>query len=361
MNIQKPTTFKSGFTLVEVLISIVIVTMLTLAIAGSNSLTMRTIRLTKMKILAAALANEKMDELRLDYYNYNKLKVDETTRETVHKANFDFTVVRNIQIYDDPEDGGKYSKADSRTSGQADCSRSEWKSITLQFECSDQEPDTIFYDYKKVSISIESSEDGRKLIEVTSNFVSPSYETMENMGVLLINTTDENGKPISGATIEIQKQSAGGFIPYKKATSDIRPYFPVSVDIDTSGDTIYRIEVKKKGYKSDGTQPTATFNNTTQVLENTLSFKLDKYHNINVRTFKSNGQYWTGQSFILNKTSPNSQSASYTTNSDGEFTVTENTSGTYNITPPPNSACPLCANINFTSADNDITVIITEQ
>ena len=103
---------KRGFTLIEVLITLMVLTIVEMAIYSGFQFSMKSMRYAKAKTNAVGLANEKMEELRnLPYDNLSTAAglvlphgaiLDS---QTIVKSGTKYTVLIDIRYVDDPYDG----------------------------------------------------------------------------------------------------------------------------------------------------------------------------------------------------------------------------------------------------------------
>lgn len=219
----------SGFTLIEALIVVFIVSITAVAFYSVFAIGTRYIIDSKNRLEATALANERMETIRnLDYENIGTVNGipagDIPESEEIVRGARPFYVRTLIRYVDDAYDGTEDGSPD----------------------------DAIPNDYKSVRIKVswDPDEESGKFVYLVSTFVPQGVEKPESGGTLSINVIDNQGIGIPGALVHIYNSSA-------------------SVDINTStdstgnitfvgapgGDQNYLLEISKLGYYSVHTYP----------------------------------------------------------------------------------------------------------
>jgi len=179
--------FKSkGFTLIEVIIDLLVISMVSLAVVGAYSAGYKSIEYARTKISAVALANEKMEILHNMPYDslatvtgliYPPGQIPDT--EEVNRNGFNFQVKTTISCVDDPYDGN----ADGTILGKP--------------------RDINICDYKKAKIEI--SKEGRPptLAKLVTDIAANAAETDGNTGIIKLCVFDSNLEPVNEATVEL--------------------------------------------------------------------------------------------------------------------------------------------------------------
>jgi len=260
-----------GFTLVEALVvlfivSVVIVTFLSVFSQGGRLLIE-----TEKKSVAVSLANEQMERIRnLAYENVGisggipdgPINPDEIRQIGSNR----YHIITDVRYYDHPFDG----------------------------ELGGTPNDTVNVDQKIVTVKVLwGEEDVSQKVILSSVFVPPGIESLSGAGTLSINVIDTSGSGVTGATVNITNASEG-------------------VDLTTSTDSVgnillpgapesqqsYIISVNKSGYESVVTYPpypTTTFvpvDEHASVLEGDLTNKVihaSQLANITIRTVDAQG------------------------------------------------------------------------
>ncbi len=179
---------KTGFTLIEALVflfifSVIVVTFYSVWVVGTNQ-----ILLSKNRLMALALANEKMEILRNMSYDDIALTTSNPPgillqNETVTRNNQTFNVLTQISKIDDPYDGTLGGNPN----------------------------DTNFVDYKLVKITV-SWNDGTQRVSLSSRFVPSGIEQpVPGQGVLVINVTSDKagGVPVANSTVRVVNSELG--------------------------------------------------------------------------------------------------------------------------------------------------------
>jgi len=186
LKISKPSR---GMTLIEVLVAfsvlVIVITPLTTVFVLSSKFA----RINRNKLLAGALAQEKVEVVR--NLDYDLVGTDTgwpsgiipSLEQGIEKGGVSFDIVTDIRYIDDPFDGNVYGTVP------------------------DKGVDLYPNDYKKVEIEIYKS--GELLSRLTTN-VSPSgQETAEGTGIISTEVLDANGDPLQDALVEIDNPDKG--------------------------------------------------------------------------------------------------------------------------------------------------------
>jgi prepilin-type N-terminal cleavage/methylation domain-containing protein len=177
---------QSGFTLVEILTSIVVLSIVILAVTNLFVSDLSTVSAGKARAIGLALANEQLEYLRdLPYDSlatqYGTIYPPGNIADTqnITRANYHFVVKTKIIYVDDPYDGN------------------------LAGTVSGKPVDLYPYDYKKVEISVLLANNNFQVAKLVSDVAAKASETASNTGILSIKILDSLGQPVSGATIHI--------------------------------------------------------------------------------------------------------------------------------------------------------------
>ncbi|MFC1678338.1 prepilin-type N-terminal cleavage/methylation domain-containing protein, partial [Patescibacteria group bacterium] len=215
-----------GFSLIEVLVSLLIIMILTIGIYSLIILALNVSHDNKAYIGATALANQKMEQIRnLPYDDVGTVSGAPSgsipDNETiVREATFDVHTV--IAFYDDDYDG----KAASTT------------------------PDPVFTDYKIATVDVSwQSKFGDKHVTLFSKIIPRTIETDIGYGLLKIIVVDANGDPVPSANIHIENNIIAPTISVD-LVSDVNGELYYSAPPSFEG---YEITVTKAGYGIDKT------------------------------------------------------------------------------------------------------------
>ncbi|GEM_PF-697871 len=161
---------KKGFTLIEVLVATLLISIIFLGIFGGFQLAIKVVAQSKARIQAVYLASEKIEEVR--GLKFADIK---TTQGNIVVNGVDYNIEILVEDFDDCADG---------TIEGFDC----FGAVVL--------PDTAPNDYKKVKVRISwQSFFGGEMI-LSSYAASESLETGEGKGALRVSLSDSLGQPI---------------------------------------------------------------------------------------------------------------------------------------------------------------------
>lgn len=231
---KKKQTFR-GMTLIEIVVSLAVLTILECAIIYIFSNSLATSKYSRSRVTAVALANERMEELRnLPYdslgtengsYPAGTLKDDYQISRGSQTYNI-HTVIRYI---DDPFDGNFTGTIPGK-------------------------PIDLFpYDYKKIEVSVSLVGSTNIITQITSNVSAKAAETSSNTGIIYLCVINAASQPVNGASIKIQNDHVSPVVNY--ATN-------VGIDgcimipkLPPDEDNHYHLEATKAGYSTDKTYP----------------------------------------------------------------------------------------------------------
>lgn len=291
---------KKGFSLVDVLITLFVASTFSLAILGGLSLNLKSVRLTNDKMLAASIAQSRVEQLR--NMSYDDLSTENGSiipqgsikdEETVSIENKQYKLTTYIAYFDDPFDGC-FQEVDVNSSKCAD--------DTIVPKPKDPYP----YDYKKVTVKVFRINTSFLLTELSTNVASHAAETPTNTGILAISVTDAGGNNVSDATITVVQEGTGLIPPptYSAlSTTDnftLFPLLPPAINL-------YHITVSKAGYNSDGTIPVSLENpnplksDATIIAQQvtTMHFAIDKLGSLNLASKDLGGNPLPNQNLTI--------------------------------------------------------------
>jgi prepilin-type N-terminal cleavage/methylation domain-containing protein len=187
----------AGFTLVELTVSLVIISIMVVSVFGLFITLVHSATLSKQRAVGLTLATNQMEYLKS--LPYDSLVVvggaiagagviPPTTTKTVNNAQY--TVKTSINYVDDAYDncGNIYSTTAEKLQY---CRGSTAATPTT---------DTNFADYKVVHVSV-LNRGGTQLASVDTQIAARVSETASNTGALVVTVVDRSGTPISGATV----------------------------------------------------------------------------------------------------------------------------------------------------------------
>ena len=216
---------KKGATLIEVLISLAIVSFLVVTLYLALTSMVSNIGESKQKTGAIAIANEKMEIMR--NLNYDQVGVIDgivvgpmLQYEEVTRNNFVYKVYIDVRYVDDELDG---------TGGD----------------------DLISTDYKLVQVKVGWKHLGSdKSVEFVSNFVPDGIETDMGGGSLVLNTMTSGGELVGGVSVNLDSIEDTPAVNYTTSTDDSGSLILQGVPSQT-----YRITLSKSGYEEVVTYP----------------------------------------------------------------------------------------------------------
>lgn len=217
-------TEQSGFTLVELVVSLVVLSVISVSLLGLFTSLVNSTLLIKRKAIALTLATNQMEYLKSLPYNSlaiaggSIISSNPLPASSSQKLNgVTYTTTTSINYVDDAFDGcGSYP---DNTLKQKYCRNypppSSASSIT------DANP----ADYKIVHITVKDNKNV-KLAEVDSQISARVAETASTTGALFVTVIDENGNPVPGATVQA-------------TNSTLTPAVAVSDSSDSSGVAVF--------------------------------------------------------------------------------------------------------------------------
>lgn len=213
----------SGFTLVELVISIVVFSVVALSIAGLFVTLVRSAVIGKRKAVASTLATNQMEYLKSlpfdslavaggDIYTTSPLPATSTT--TINGVKY--TTTTSISYVDDAFDG---------------CGSYPTQALKQQY-CRNYPPptgspatDTNPQDYKIIDVSV-TDPNHNQLALVDTQVAARVAETASTTGALFVKVIDSNGNPVSGATVNVVNNS-------------LNPNLSLSDNTDSNGVSIF--------------------------------------------------------------------------------------------------------------------------
>jgi prepilin-type N-terminal cleavage/methylation domain-containing protein len=256
----------SGFTLIEVIVSLAIITLLMLGLHALIILSLKVTDDNAYIVEATEIVNQRMERIRnMRYDDVGTITgsphgiIDEY--ETVNRNGI-FEVHTMVIFYDDPYDGTIASGTDN-----------------------------IFVDYKIVTIDVNwQGRYGPKKISVFSKIVPNTEETLSGYGLLKLITVNASGAIVPNATIHIENSSPVLSADY---VSDSNGQFNIALLPDFEG---YQVVASKIGYATEKTYARDAVNlNPTKVnlsifegVKTEESFSIDQLANFHIRTVTDN-------------------------------------------------------------------------
>jgi type II secretory pathway pseudopilin PulG len=259
-----------GFSIIEVLISVFVLGVVVVGMFGFITLILKSTHDAQRRIVATALANEKMEMIRnLSYDDVGTMggvpagPIPQT--EEVTRNNSTYTVTTDIRYIDDPFDG----------SGNAD---------------------SINADYKQARVEVlwNSNISSRTVLLITQ--ITPSgVEGGSSLGTLIFQALDSAGAAVAGATVRLTNSTVSPVVDLTTFTNDDGT---ITIPGLTPSVGTYEISVTKSGYTTEQTyDQTASFvpdvdhSHLSAVLSDTTTktFVIDSASSLSVSTEDASG------------------------------------------------------------------------
>lgn len=252
----------AGFTFIETLVGVSILMIVMIGIYGAFQLGFKVVAQSKARIVATALANQKIETAKnLPYSQIGTINGippgNIIENETITKNNIEYTIKTTVGYVDDQFDGTAPA-------------------------------DTLPNDYKKIKVKVTwAGFLGGEIILIT-DIAPQGLETTEGGGNLLISVFDALGIAIPQANIHIINNQTNPTIDVNYQTNNDGQYLVAGAPSSTAA---YQITITKSGYSTDRTYGTGEITNPekphTTVIEGKLteiSFSIDQLSSFSIRT-----------------------------------------------------------------------------
>ncbi len=236
---------ESGFTLVELTVSMVIISIVVVAFFGLFISLVRSTVIAKRRAVALTLATNQMEYLKSLPYDSLAVQggsiiassyIPATSNKTVNGVRY--TTTTSISYADDAYDG---------------CGAYPTLAIKQQY-CRNYPPpggapatDTNAADYKVAGV-IVSDASGARLATVDTQISARVSETASTTGALFVTVTDPSGTPVSGATVNVTNATTTPAVGVADSTDSNGISIFYGLPPDTGKD--YVITTTKSGYSS---------------------------------------------------------------------------------------------------------------
>lgn len=285
---------EAGYTLVELLVTIVVLSIISLGIFNLFVSLLHSAIVSTRQAVALTLATNQMEYVKsLPYDNLavagGAIVATQTIPATVTKTvNGDTYVVTTSIVYaDDAYDGcGSYPTTALK---QKYCRN-------YPAPTGAPNPDTNPGDYKDVNVSV-TDKFGTHLAELDTHVAALVAETSSNTGALFVSVIDESGNPISGATVTAVNSSTAPAVNVSDTTDTNGIVIFYDLPPSTTGNK-YVITATKGNYSSITTiAPTGTltptYSSQNLIAQNsayaTLTIKLQGTNSLVIETTDTNG------------------------------------------------------------------------
>lgn len=232
---------QSGFTIIEILVTIFIIGTVIVGLFGLFVLSMRLTQESERRVVAVSLANERAEMIRnLPYASVGTAGGIPSgaiaQSETITRNNTPYQVTTDIRYVDDPYDG----------------------------TATGNPPDLVNTDYKQARVQVSwSTQVGTRPVLLLLTVAPPGIEGGEAAGTLIFHAIDANAAPVAQATVMLDNAAVSPAVHITTYTDDagmvVLPGLPAS-------NLKYVLTVTKNGYTSE------------QTLAQTTSFFPDAAH-----------------------------------------------------------------------------------
>jgi len=213
------------------LVAVISVSLLTLFVALVNSSVV-----AKREAVALSLANNQMEYMKS--LPYNSLSVGSPSSSTQKVNGVTYTIKTQVQYADDAYDG---------------CGSYPTQALKEQY-CRNYPPptnapatDTNPADYKNVDVTVTGS-GGTHLAELNTQIAARVAETASTTGALFVTVIDDNGNPITDATVNITNNTVNPVVNQTFTTDQNGIVIAYNLTPDSGRD--YVISASKSGYSS---------------------------------------------------------------------------------------------------------------
>ena len=331
-----------GFTIAEMLISIIVFSIVAISIIGLFTALVKSAVITKRKAVASTLATNQMEYLKSLPYDslavvggsfYSPNPLPAITTQTID--NVTYTIKTSISYVDDAYDGcGSYPTQQDKLTYCRNYPPPSGAPAT----------DTNPADYKIVDVAVSAR---GLLASVDTQISARVAETASTTGALFVTVIDGSGNPISGANVNVVNNTLSPALNLNDSTDENGIAIFYGLPPDTTGEH-YNVTGSQTGYSTLTTIPdgasTATYPNRNILTQQSSSVTL---------TLKP----MTGNSLILETTdtsgSPLAGVKVYTKGGYKKYTASSDTSYYYdnltpcNANPAQTDSSGLCGVVNL--------------
>ncbi|HSX30084.1 MAG TPA: carboxypeptidase regulatory-like domain-containing protein [Candidatus Saccharimonadales bacterium] len=236
---------ESGFSLVELTVTISIFAIAGLSLFGLFTSLVRSTIIAKRQAVASTLATNQMEYLKSLPYDslavaggsiYNPTPLPASAQKTINGVRY--TIATSINYVDDAYDGcASYPTQQLKELYCRNYPPPNGQPVT------DQNPQ----DYKIIHVTV-TDKTGAKLAQGDTQVSSRVAETASTTGALFVTVIDSNGNPVAGASVQVNNTTLTPTI----AVSDSSDSNGVSIfyGLPPDSGTDYHITVSKSGYST---------------------------------------------------------------------------------------------------------------
>lgn len=269
---------EQGFTLIEVVISIVVLSIAVTAISTLFVSNVATVSLGKARSLGLAVATQQMEYLRDLPYDSLATKngaiyppgniLDD---QNITSGGYRFRVHTVIDYIDDPYDGN------------------------AQGTIAGKPTDLYSYDYKIAEISVYLRNNNKQVATITSYIGAKAAETATNTGILSVKVIDASGNPVPNATVHITNPSPSPAVD-TTITTDNNGLVEIP-KLPPDSNKNYQITASLSGYSTDLTKPdpvgaqTPVNSNVNILVQQitSVTLSIDRVSALNLHVVDTNG------------------------------------------------------------------------
>ncbi|HTH72141.1 MAG TPA: prepilin-type N-terminal cleavage/methylation domain-containing protein [Candidatus Pristimantibacillus sp.] len=237
---------ETGFTLVELTVTMVVLSVIVLAFMGLFTSLVRSTVVAKRQAVALSLATNEMEYIKsLSYDNLavaggSIFAANPLPAVTTKKVNgVTYTITISINYVDDAYDG--CANYPSQQLKQLYCRH-------YPPPAGSPNPDPNPQDYKIIHVQVTDAA-GTRLAQADTQISSRVAETASTTGALFVTVLDQNGDPLAGATVTVANSSLAPTVNLSDGTDSNGIAIFYGLPPDTSG-YHYTIGASKLGYSS---------------------------------------------------------------------------------------------------------------
>ena len=235
---------EGGFTLTELVIGLTVLAIVAFSLTGLFTSLVHSAVIAKEKAVASTLATNQMEYLKSLPYDslavqggsiYSSTYIPASTTQTLNGVKY--TINTSISYVDDAYDGcGSYP---TQTLKQTYCRNYPPPSGAPA-------TDTNPADYKIADVTVFNP-DNTQLAEVDTEISAKVAETSSTTGALFVSVVDNNGNPISGATVNVVNSKVG---PVNVSDQTDENGIAIFYDLPNDSTADYVITANDSGYST---------------------------------------------------------------------------------------------------------------
>lgn len=263
-----------GYTVVELLVSVVIFTIISAAVYGLLVSYIQTASFAQLHAVATSVADQQMERLRALPYNSLAVQGGSIVSSTyipatqeVKRGSWTYVVTIDIQYVDDAYDG---------------CFNYPTQALRDLY-CRNGPPktgvpaDSNPRDYKIAQVTVKNKNDGRVIVTMSSHFSARVAEVAGNTSMVAVKVIDMSGNGIAGATVRIVDSSVSPAVDQTTTTDDNG--MALFMDATPDSSPRYVITASKSGFSTLSTIAASgalvpNYPNVTAIAQNVSSATL---------------------------------------------------------------------------------------